>query len=418
MFVRRDARFREAMTSKPASYRWVIVSTLSVTETISWGILYYAFGILLAPMEREMGWSRAESTAAFSIALLVSAVFAVSAGRWVDRGGARLMMTLGSCAGTALLVAWARVESLPALYLIWAAIGVTMAAVLYEPAFAVLAKWFIHDRERGFTILTLAAGLASTIFNPIASLLAASLGWRQAVLVLAAFLGVTTIPMHAFLLRGRPVDESPPAREAAARESPDLNAKAALRTATFWFLALAFLIQSFAHAGISLHSVPMLIEWGYQPTFAATVIGLVGAMQVLGRLAFAPLRTRLSSRAVVMLILACQSVAFLILWGVPGTAGLFAFVICFGISNGMATLVRASIVAELWGRTHYGAIAGALSVASTLARAVAPLSIGLAYLALGGYRPILFGLAVMAALAVLSAGQALSAKVSAPSKPA
>ena len=406
------------MTSKPASYRWVIVSTLSVTETISWGILYYAFGILLAPMEREMGWSRAESTAAFSIALLVSAVFAVSAGRWVDRGGARLMMTLGSCAGTALLVAWARVESLPALYLIWAAIGVTMAAVLYEPAFAVLAKWFIHDRERGFTILTLAAGLASTIFNPIASLLAASLGWRQAVLVLAAFLGVTTIPMHAFLLRGRPVDESPPAREAAARESPDLNAKAALRTATFWFLALAFLIQSFAHAGISLHSVPMLIEWGYQPTFAATVIGLVGAMQVLGRLAFAPLRTRLSSRAVVMLILACQSVAFLILWGVPGTAGLFAFVICFGISNGMATLVRASIVAELWGRTHYGAIAGALSVASTLARAVAPLSIGLAYLALGGYRPILFGLAVMAALAVLSAGQALSAKVSAPSKPA
>jgi MFS family permease len=114
--------------SKAPSYRWVIVSTLSVTETISWGILYYAFGILLAPMEREMGWSRAQSTAAFSIALLVSAVFAVPAGRQVDRGGARLMMTLGSCAGVALLVAWARVESLPALYLIWAAVGVTMAA--------------------------------------------------------------------------------------------------------------------------------------------------------------------------------------------------------------------------------------------------------------------------------------------------
>ncbi|HEV2057019.1 MAG TPA: MFS transporter [Methylomirabilota bacterium] len=408
--------------STAPSYRWVIVSTLSVTETISWGILYYAFGILLAPMEQEMGLSRAESTAAFSIALLVSAIFAVPVGRWVDRGGARLMMTLGSCAGVALLVAWARVESLPALYLIWAAVGVTMAAVLYEPAFAVLAKWFVHDRERGFTILTLAAGLASTIFNPIASLLAASLGWRQAVLVLAAILGVTTIPMHAFLLRGGPVDEGLPARAATAGrgdgKSPDLNARAALRTATFWFLALAFLIQSFAHAGISLHSVPMLIEWGYKPTFAATVIGLVGAMQVVGRLVFAPLRTRLSARAVTMMILACQSLAFLILWGVPGIVGLFAFVICFGISNGMATLVRASIVAELWGRTHYGAIAGALSVASTLARAVAPLSIGLAYLAWGGYRPILIGLAILSALAVLSAGRALSVKVSAPSKPA
>jgi len=399
-------------------YRWVIVSTLSVTETISWGILYYAFGILLAPMEREMGWSRAESTAAFSIALLVSATFAVPAGRWVDRGGARLMMTLGSCAGTALLVAWARVESLPALYLIWAAVGVTMAAVLYEPAFAVLAKWFVHDRERGFTILTLAAGLASTIFNPITSVLAGSLGWRHAVVVLAAFLGVTTIPLHALLLRGRPV--------AAARGAPvgaetrpdgeraDVNARAALRTATFWFLALAFLIQSFAHAGISLHSVPMLIEWGYQPTFAATVIGFVGAMQVAGRLVFAPLRTRLSSRAVTMLILACQSAAFVILWGVPGTVGLFAFVGLVGISNGMATLVRASIVADLWGRTHYGAIAGALSVASTLARAVAPLGIGLAYLAWGGYKPILISLAVLSALAMLSAGRALRAEATAP----
>jgi len=386
-----------------------MVSTLSVTETITWGILYYAFGVLLAPMERDMGWSRAQSTAAFSIALLLAAAGAVPVGRLVDQGRARVMMTLGSCAGTLLLVLWARVESLHALYLVWAGIGLTMATVLYEPAFAVLAKWFVHDRERGFTILTLAAGLASTIFNPISSWLAGWLGWRQAVLVLAGFMGATTIPMHALLLRPHPRGdgEASTAASVPSASGPDVDARAALRTATFWFLALAFLIQSFAHAGISLHSVPMLIEWGYPPTFAATMIGLVGVMQVLGRLVFAPLRTRLSSRSVTMLILAFQSVSFLVLWGVHGIYGLVAFVACFGISNGMATLVRASIVAELWGRTHYGAIAGALSVWSTLARAVAPVSIGIAYALGGGYRPVLVGLAILSALAVLSAGRAL-----------
>ena len=386
-----------------------MVSTLSVTETITWGILYYAFGVLLAPMERDMGWSRAQSTAAFSIALLLAAAGAVPVGRLVDQGRARFMMTLGSCAGTLLLVLWARVESLHALYLVWAGIGLTMATVLYEPAFAVLAKWFVHDRERGFTILTLAAGLASTIFNPISSWLAGWLGWRQAVLVLAGFMGATTIPMHALLLRPHPRGdgEASTAASVPSASGPDVDARAALRTATFWFLALAFLIQSFAHAGISLHSVPMLIEWGYPPTFAATMIGLVGVMQVLGRLVFAPLRTRLSSRSVTMLILAFQSVSFLVLWGVHGIYGLVAFVACFGISNGMATLVRASIVAELWGRTHYGAIAGALSVWSTLARAVAPVSIGIAYALGGGYRPVLVGLAILSALAVLSAGRAL-----------
>jgi hypothetical protein len=71
----------------------------------------------------------------------------------------------------------------------------------------------------------------------------------------------------------------------------------------------------------------------------------------------------------------------------------------------------------LWGRTHYGAIADALSVWSTLARAVAPLSIGLAYLAWGGYRPILVALAILSALAVLSADRALRVKASAKPGP-
>jgi len=128
---------------------------------------------------------------------------------------------------------------------------------------------------------------------------------------------------------------------------------------------------------------------------------------VAGRIVFAPLRTRLSARAVTMLILMCQSVAFLVLWSTHDIWGLIAFVVFSGVSNGMATLVRASLVAELWGRTHYGSIAGALSVWSTLARAVAPVSIGVAYAAWGGYRPILVGLAVLSGVAVLSAGRAL-----------
>jgi hypothetical protein len=154
----------------------------------------------------------------------------------------------------------------------------------------------------------------------------------------------------------------------------------------------------------------MLIEWGYPPTFAATMTGLGGTMQVLGRRVFAPLRTRLSARSVTMLILAFQSASLLILWGVPAIYGLVAFVACFGISNGMVTLVRASIVAELWGRMHYGTIASALSVGRRWRARFAPVRIGIAYALWGGYRPVLVGLAILSALAVLSAGRAPSAE--------
>lgn len=398
----------------PSPYRWVIVSTLCVTETISWGVLYYAFGILLTPMEQAMGWSRAETSGAFSLAVLVSAIAAVPAGRWVDRGGARPLMTLGSIAATALMVAWARVESLPALYLVWAGAGVAMAAVLAEPAFAVLTRWFGHDRERAFTILALAAGLASTIFSPVASWLVTALGWREAVLVLAALLGMVTIPMHALLLRGGP-REAPapgPSRRAVAAGAADPAPRAVLRTATFWLLALAFLIQAFAHAGISLHAIAMLIEWGYAPSVAALVMGVVGAMMIVGRLLLVPLRARLSVRGVTVCIFVAQAVSFLALWAAPGPAGLSVFVAGFGISAGMAALVRASIVADLWGRAYYGVIAGALSVSSTVARAIAPLSIGLAYLACGGYRTILLVLALLSVVAVLSAARAFGVRAS------
>ena len=386
-----------------------------MTETVSWGILYYAFGILLTPMESELGWSRAQSSGAFSLGLMAAALGAVPAGRWVDRGGGRVMMTLGSCVATVLVLAWARVESLAALYAVWVAIGIAMAAVLYEPAFAVLAKWFVHDRDRGFTILTLVAGLASTIFNPITSWLAAHLGWRRAVMALAMVLAVTTIPTHALLLRGQPAEAAPgavPRRRqvgdvsAPARDPVDADARTAMRTPTFWLLALAFVIQSFVHAGFILHAVVLLVERGHTVAFAATASGMIGGLQVFGRLVFAPLKTRLSQRTVTMLVFALQAVSLLALRVIPGVPGVVAFVVCFGVGNGMTTLMRASIVADLYGRTHYGSIAGVLALCSTGARAVAPVTVGLLYEAWRGYSPILVLLAALSLIAVVAAGLA------------
>src|ERR671932_2141462 len=104
-------------------YGWVLMVTLGVTETISWGILYYAFSVYLAPMEAETGWSRGDMTGAFSLGLLVAGLAAMPVGRWLDRHGPRLLMTVGSIGGTLLVLAWSRTQDLRELYLIWAAIG-------------------------------------------------------------------------------------------------------------------------------------------------------------------------------------------------------------------------------------------------------------------------------------------------------
>src|SRR5215208_5071610 len=150
-------------------YGWVLVITLGITETITWGIVYYGFTVFLPAMEAELGWSRGEMSGAFSLAILLSGVCAAPVGRWLDTRGPRLLMTGGSMAASLLLLALSQVTSLVQLYIVWALIGITMAAVLYEPAFAVVTAWFERKRSQALTAVTLMAGFASTIFMPIES---------------------------------------------------------------------------------------------------------------------------------------------------------------------------------------------------------------------------------------------------------
>jgi MFS family permease len=390
-------------------YGWLLVGTLGITETISWGVLYYAFSVFLMPMETDLGWSRAATTGAFSLALVVSGVGAIPVGRWLDRHGPRLLMTAGACAGPLLVLAWARADSIAGFYLLWAGIGLVMATVLYEPAFAVVAVWFERHRARALTAVTLIAGFSSTIFLPLAAWLVQTQGWRSALVSLAAILAVGTIPAHALLLRRRPEDlglhpDGAPSAHAhgdAARRV-DVPLRAALHDPTFRWLVLAFCLSTAVAFGVHVHLVPILLDRGYAPTFAAALAGLVGAMQVLGRILMTPFAGRVSLRLLAALVLAIQPFALLVLLLVPGTVGVVFFVALFGAAKGCMTLVRPAFVAELYGRAHYASIAGVLAFAATLAQAAAPVGAGAAFDAFGGYNPILWGLVVVSAVASLA----------------
>ncbi len=187
-------------------YGWVMLLALASAQVTSWGILYYSFSVFLKPISNDLGWSRAAMTGAFSLALFTSGVVGIFVGRWVDRHGTRLLMTVGSCVAALLLLALAGVHHLVLFYLIWAAIGGVMAAVFYAPAFAAIATWFIRYRSRALTIISFVGGFASVIYIPLISWLIRTQGWRAALVTLAVILAVATIPPHALLLRRRPSD--------------------------------------------------------------------------------------------------------------------------------------------------------------------------------------------------------------------
>jgi MFS family permease len=392
-------------------YGWVLVLALGVTETVSYGILQYAFPVFIAPMRAELGWSTTEITGAFSLAVLVSGVAAVPVGGWVDRHGARGLMTAGSLLAVVTLAAWSRVEGLAAFYLLSAAMGVAMAAVLYEPAFALIAGWFSRHRGRALTVLTFMGGFASVVFVPLAAWLVEVRGWRDALLWLALLLGALTIPPHALLLRRRPEDHGlHPDGSAFPADEPRppaaVTAGEIVRTASFRWLSGAFALTAFTGTAVAVHLVPLLLERGRSPAFAGAALGVVGLMALPGRLVFTPLGGRFPRAAVTAWIFALQAGGLAALLWSPGDAALWLFVALFGAGFGAITPARAALVAELYGRARYGSVSGVLALVLALARSAAPVGASLLYAAWGGYEGVL---ALLAVLSLIAAGAVLAA---------
>ena len=392
-------------------YGWVMLGAVSITEVVSWGILYYAFTVFIAPMQAELGWSRVGLTGAYSLALLCAGLAAVPVGRWLDRHGPRALMTAGSILGSLLLLAWSQVTSLWAFYLIMAGIGVAAAAVLYEPAFAIVAIWFRQRRGRALTILTFFGAWASFIFIPLSAWLVELLGWRTAIVALAAILAIITIPPHALLLRRRPQDlgllpDGAPKDVSSAQNPPaperSVSARLALREAGFWWLTFAFAAGTFAAVAMTVHLIPYLIERGHSSAFAATVAGLFGLMSLAGRLLIGPLGNRHPRRWVTAGLMGMQVAGLGVLAIAPTTTGALVYVALFGAGSGTQTIMRAALLAERYGPQHYGSINGALSLALTGARTLAPIGAGVLAGLFGGYTGLLWMLMVLVAAGLVA----------------
>lgn len=408
-------------------YGWIVVGTLAITEPISWGILYYGFGVMLTPMQQELGWTQAELTGAFSLMVLVSGLMAVPVGHWIDRHGARGLMTFGSCCATIAIIAWAQVQTLASFYLVWIAIGVICSMILYEPAFTVTAIWFERHRSQALTLLTLGGGLASVIFVPLAAWLVQLYDWRVALWILAAILAVTTIPLHALILRrgprvinrlpdGDPLPKaeplpqtvadtsvnSPPALRPSPAGSGSVTMGAAVRQKTFWQLSLAFALSSLAAVALSVHLLPFLMTQGYPSGFAALTASVLGGSQIPGRLFFGPLGSRLSLRFLTALFFAMMTTGLCILMIAPAPWQILLGASLFGMGSGASSPARAAVVGEVYGITSYGTINGAMTLVRTVAGAGTPLATGLLYTWTGGYTAVFWVLILSAATAVLA----------------
>jgi MFS family permease len=384
-------------------HAWRVVAALAVTQTIGYGVLYYAFSVFLAPMARDLHATPAQIAAALTLSVLIAAVCAPLVGRLLDARGGRVLMTAGSLLGTVAVLAWSRVESLPQLYGVFALVGVACSLVLYEAAFAVIVSLYAGNkrgRANGLLALTIVAGFASSIFLPLTGLLVDRYGWRTALVILALIYGLAAIPLHALVLRRR---AHPAGTQAsAAAEERAAIVKAATRLRPFWLLVIAFTANGGAVATVAVLLITYLIHLGHPPVLAATLAGLLGVLSVTGRLITTGLQTRLPAALIAAAIFAMQGVAVLLLPLIGrSVAGAIGAVLLFGLGFGIASITLPHLLAGRYGTAAYASLAGRIAVFSVADKALAPLgAVALAQAA--GYAWVMAAVAAACAIAAFA----------------
>jgi len=402
-----------------------LVWWLSLAQLITWGSGFYGFALLMGPLEVELGMDRAQSSLAFSLALLGEGVMAFAVGRWIDQGHARRVMTGGSLAVALCFVAHRWVNGMWGFYAVWSCMGLAWAATLYAPAFTVLTQRYGSAYRRAIITMTFLGGLASTVFIPLTAALVEHWGWRDALWVLAALNGLVCAPLHAWWLRlpGHGSAPGPNSRVATvaahlldspspspspvpvpahppAASKQDQAWAAHLKDPAFWWLSVFVVLMVGTTAALPPHLVSLLREAGMSEAWAIAMPASIGVLQVVGRLGLYSAERHLPINAGNLWLPALIPLGFaVLLWGYGQLLWSMLFVLLFGVGNGLLTIVRATAMTEYVSRAHTGSLNGLLGFPTAVARALAPWLMGLLWSSQSGYQ---WGLLCMCAFGVVA----------------
>jgi len=363
----------------------VVISGLGIAQIISWGSLYYPIAVIGERMQQDLQISSSMLFAAFTLSLSISGLAAPAVGRLMEAHGARAVLCSGSVMAILALCLLAAASGPVSLFAAAVLAGCAMSACLYDAGFMALNQIAGEAYRRSVTGLTLFGGFASTVFWPMSQFLMAMAGWRQALLFYALLQLVVCLPLHACLLPANKRTRGiiPDHRE-GGNQAPDIA-----------WLAFAFASGSFVLSVLSVHLIGMFRTAGLGDAQAVMIAALVGPTQVLGRLLELGMGSNTRAVHVGTMTFAAMILGMTALFLLDSSTQLAYLVAAlYGISNGLMTIVRGIVPAELYGRDNYTTLLGRLARPAFIARALAPFGFTLALTSLGQVSTMLMLLAI------------------------
>src|SRR5712664_3512126 len=403
-------------------YGWIIAAVTFVTLISAAGIRSTP-GVLIIPLEKEFGWSRALISAALSVNLLLYGLMGPFAAAFMDRFGVRrvLVISLGLLAAgvgltTTMHTSWQ-------LVLLWGVVvGLGTGSTALVLGAYIANRWFVERRGLVMGVLTASAATGQLIFLPVLASLVVGHGWRAAVLVVAGA-ALLMIPLVALFMRNAPSDvglrpygATVEAPQLPVGGNPFETALSALgrgfKSRDFWLLAGSFFICGASTNGlIGTHLIPASMEHGIPEVTAASLVATMGVFDLVGTTLSGWLTDRWDNRYLLCWYYGLRGLSLLFLPYAFGSAylGLAAFVIFYGLDWVATVPPTARLAADTFGRENVGIMFGWIFASHQLGAATAAYGGGLLHTWLGDYQVTFMSAGLVCLIAaglVLRIGQA------------
>jgi MFS family permease len=350
-----------------------IIVALGTTQTLAWASSYYLPAILADPIGRDLGVSSNWIFAAFSGALVISALLGPRVGRQIDLVGGRSVLSMSNLLLAAGLTLLGFTYSIPVLIVAWFLLGVGMGFGLYDAAFAALGRIYGEAARGSITGITLIAGFASTVGWPLTAWGLQTIGWRETCFAWALAHILIGLPINFFML---PAVKGAKAAVAAATK-PHIPIDRTMMLLAFTFAA------AWTVTGAMAAHMPRILEAAGATTVQAVAAGaLFGPAQVVARIVEASFFSRYHPLLSTRLACLTHPIGAAIL-ALAGGAASSAFAIFFGLGNGILTIARGTLPLAIFGPKNYGYRLGIIGAPARMAQAAAPLAFGLLIDAMG-----------------------------------
>lgn len=371
-------------------YGYIIVATTFLILVVTFG-LSYTFGIFLKPLINEFGWTRAVTSAAYSISTLMSGFLGIFAGKLSDKFGARVMGIMGGLFLGSGFLLMSRVHSLWQLYLFYGIFVAAGVGICWPSVIPAVARWFTTRRGLMTGVVASGIGFGTIILPPLANWLISTYSWRSAYVILGITAMVSVI-LPALFLKNDPyqMGQRPYGLDEANQpnliiEDEGLYLSEALHTSQLWLPFVTYFCFGFGLHSVMVHVVAHATELGIPAASAASVLAIIGGMSFAGRIMMGSASDKLGVKPSLIITLSLMFITLLSLQLAGQLWMLYMFAVFFGVGYGGTIALQPLLASRLFGLKSLGTIVGAFTFSYAMGGGAGPVLSGLIFDVTGEY---------------------------------